>query len=53
MNGEASRHSKSHHHHGNRSHHREEYDDRKDYEEDNARGRRLQDAYDEDHIDNH
>ncbi|XP_034243524.1 luc7-like protein 3 [Thrips palmi] len=48
MNGEASRHSsKSHHHHSNRSHHREEY------EEENSRSRRIQDAYDEDHINSH
>lgn len=48
MNGEASRHSsKSHHHHSSRSHHRE------DYEEENSRSRRMQDSFEDDHIDNH
>ncbi|KAJ1526952.1 hypothetical protein ONE63_008500 [Megalurothrips usitatus] len=56
MNGETSRHSKSHHHHGSRSHRhdRDDYDDnRKDYEEGNPRSRRVQDSYEDGHIDNH
>lgn len=58
MNGEASRHSsKGHHHHGGRSHRHDrdnEYDGtRKDYDEDDSRSRRLQDAYEDGHMDNH
>lgn len=50
MNGESSRHGSKSHHHSSRSHRheRDEYED-----EDSSRNRRMQDAYDDGHINSH